>query len=437
MEKAIVDLEKSYWSEAIELFRGDRSRDEKQTANFLKEWERPEAVKGFFENTKRRADKEYSPRFGRILEKVEVAMSVGDIAMKGAPESVGLAWMGVRMCLSTLSDDHSTFEVFGQAAMDILGIMISCAVFSKMYGPTKDVQGLDTKDLHAQVTSRIPKVYSAILDFSFSVKQYLNQHRGGMYHKISKKESILTKPERFFRGLLRSANEKFSGKIRAIQTHDEQMSKFATLASQQLVAYNQSVAHESQKLMTGFLAEIESKLEKSLQLKENQAEDLKYLREFVADMSQDLTPHKVAMKVFEQNMRELSPNDTHEVDLRSKISRRKPEQTCTWIFDQPAFQEWYDSANSAMLWISGGPGFGKSVLVAATIEELQKRSKGIENDSHIVAFFFLQPWGRVHSNVGTHSRPNFSPSLRAYEERANRNLGQSEQACSTETLRKR
>lgn len=132
MENEIIEFEKAYWREAIELFKESSDADEKQTANFLKEWDRPEQVKSFFESTKQRADKEYSPRFARILEKMEVAMSVGDIAMKGAPESVGLAWMGVRMCLSTLSDDHATFGIFGQASLDIMGIMISCAVFSRM-----------------------------------------------------------------------------------------------------------------------------------------------------------------------------------------------------------------------------------------------------------------------------------------------------------------
>jgi hypothetical protein len=185
MEKAIVDFEKAYWREAIELFKESSDRDEKQTASFLKEWDRPEEVKNFVENTKRRAEKEYSPRFGRILEKIEVAMSVGDIAMKGAPESVGLAWMGVRMCLSTLSDDYTTFGIFGQASLDIMGIMISCAVFSKMYGPSRNIDALNTKEIHSQVTERIPKVYCAILDFSFSVKKYKSQHRGGRYSRTA------------------------------------------------------------------------------------------------------------------------------------------------------------------------------------------------------------------------------------------------------------
>ncbi|EAT77249.2 hypothetical protein SNOG_15316 [Parastagonospora nodorum SN15] len=316
MEKAIVDFEKEQWREAMELFKESSDRDESRTASFLREWDRPTVVKEFFENTKRSADKEYSPRFGRILEKIEVAMTAGDIAMKGAPESVGLAWMGVRMCLSALTDDHTTFCIFGQASMDILGIMISCAVFSRI--------------------------------------------------------------------LLRSATDKFTEKLKFMQSHDEQMSKFATIASQQFLDYNQRAVHDSQKLMTSTLDGIKAQLDENLRLREAQAEDFHALRTLFADMNKDMTPHDVALKHFEQNMRKLKATSDQRVELHAKIARRLPEQTCTWIFDQHNFCDWYDSANSAMLWISGGPGVGKSILMAAIIDELQRRAKTLDKANKLV-----------------------------------------------------
>ncbi|KAH3907630.1 hypothetical protein HBH56_185620 [Parastagonospora nodorum] len=372
MEKAIVDFEKEQWREAMELFKESSDRDESRTASFLREWDRPTVVKEFFENTKRSADKEYSPRFGRILEKIEVAMTAGDIAMKGAPESVGLAWMGVRMCLSALTDDHTTFCIFGQASMDILGIMISCAVFSRMYGPSRNIEALGTREIYLQVTERIPKVYAAILDFSFSVKKYRSQHAG----------------ERFIRSLLRSATDKFTEKLKFMQSHDEQMSKFATIASQQFLDYNQRAVHDSQKLMTSTLDGIKAQLDENLRLREAQAEDFHALRTLFADMNKDMTPHDVALKHFEQNMRKLKATSDQRVELHAKIARRLPEQTCTWIFDQHNFCDWYDSANSAMLWISGGPGVGKSILMAAIIDELQRRASKGGTSGHEVVFFF-------------------------------------------------
>jgi hypothetical protein len=90
--------------------------------------------------------------------------------------------------------------------------MISCAVFSKMYGASRNIEALDTKGIHAQVTERIPKVYAAILDFSFSVKKYRNQHRGGRHPQMASSSYRTNKSqngsfEDFFVLLLRSLVE--------------------------------------------------------------------------------------------------------------------------------------------------------------------------------------------------------------------------------------
>jgi Cdc6-like AAA superfamily ATPase len=173
-----------------------------------------------------------------------------------------------------------------------------------------------------------------------------------------------------------------------IQGHDEQMSKFATIASQQLTDYNQRTALQSQKLMVGTLDGIKAQLEESVRLREAQTEDLHTLRTLVVDMNKDLTPHGVALKQFEQNTRKLKAISNQQVELNAKIARRLPAQTCTWIYEQDAFLDWYQSTDSAMLWISGGPGFGKSILMAAVIDELQKRASKAEATGHIVVYCF-------------------------------------------------
>jgi hypothetical protein len=178
-ENALVDFEKAYWDQATKIFRESKGKDSKKLDKFLTGWETPNAVKLYCESKKAEATKEYASRFGRILEKIEIAMSVGDVAMKGAPESVGLAWMGIRFCLASVSDDYATFEIFGQACLDITGIVISCAVFAQVYGPSRDIGALDTKAISSQVTERIPQIYAEILDFSFEVKRYLGDNKGG------------------------------------------------------------------------------------------------------------------------------------------------------------------------------------------------------------------------------------------------------------------
>ena len=71
----------------------------------------------------------------------------------------------------------------GSACSDIIGILISCAVFSRMYGPSRGIESF--QEIHTQVTDRIPIIYAEILDFSFSLKKHMSRSKGSKYCHIS------------------------------------------------------------------------------------------------------------------------------------------------------------------------------------------------------------------------------------------------------------
>ncbi|KAI1077965.1 hypothetical protein F5B20DRAFT_549960 [Whalleya microplaca] len=48
---------------------------------------------------------------------------------------------------------------------------------------------------------------------------------------------------------------------------------------------------------------------------------------------------------------------------------RRVEGTCRWFLNDKRFQNWRDSNTSSLLWVSAGPGVGKSVLSRALIDE--------------------------------------------------------------------
>ncbi|KAI0967855.1 hypothetical protein F4678DRAFT_465114 [Xylaria arbuscula] len=50
---------------------------------------------------------------------------------------------------------------------------------------------------------------------------------------------------------------------------------------------------------------------------------------------------------------------------------KKVENTCGWFLEDPSFQSWRNSADSSFLWVSAGPGCGKSVLSRSLIDEGQ------------------------------------------------------------------
>ncbi|KAL2146102.1 hypothetical protein VTI28DRAFT_5195 [Corynascus sepedonium] len=60
-----------------------------------------------------------------------------------------------------------------------------------------------------------------------------------------------------------------------------------------------------------------------------------------------------------------------------------------WIFDNPEFQRWRDCLGSSLLWIKGGPGKGKTMLLCGIIDELEQ-SIVASGQNHNLAYFFCQ-----------------------------------------------
>lgn len=62
-----------------------------------------------------------------------------------------------------------------------------------------------------------------------------------------------------------------------------------------------------------------------------------------------------------------------EVDRASLIALkgRRVDGTCEWLMRHPNFQAWLEGVDQPLLWISGGPGKGKTMLAIFITEELQ------------------------------------------------------------------
>ncbi|KAK8013197.1 ankyrin repeat protein [Apiospora marii] len=56
---------------------------------------------------------------------------------------------------------------------------------------------------------------------------------------------------------------------------------------------------------------------------------------------------------------------------RKNLVPAKVKGTCTWFVEDSKFREWRDGTESGLLWVSAGPGCGKSVLTRSLIDERQ------------------------------------------------------------------
>ena len=85
-------------------------------------------------------------------------------------------------------------------------------------------------------------------------------------------------------------------------------------------------------------------------------------------------------KEYSKFMRALGPSTPGAT--RYKISRWVPG-TCTWLLDDSRYLEWINGSEKALLWVTGAPGSGKTVLSSFVIDQIES-TKSPRN----VGFFF-------------------------------------------------
>lgn len=76
-----------------------------------------------------------------------------------------------------------------------------------------------------------------------------------------------------------------------------------------------------------------------------------------------------------------------EVDRRSLIALkgRRVDGTCEWLIQHSSYQKWLVDADAPLLWISGGPGKGKSMLAIYLTEELQPV---VDSTEDVLLYYF-------------------------------------------------
>ena len=71
----------------------------------------------------------------------------------------------------------------------------------------------------------------------------------------------------------------------------------------------------------------------------------------------------------DQKERDLLQDLASGYEDYKNFNQNRVPGTCEWFFDDDRFRRWRDSSISSLLWVSAGPGCGKSVLSRALIDE--------------------------------------------------------------------
>ncbi|KAJ5683416.1 ankyrin [Penicillium macrosclerotiorum] len=76
---------------------------------------------------------------------------------------------------------------------------------------------------------------------------------------------------------------------------------------------------------------------------------------------------------------------TETLTMHKDINPPRVENTCKWFLDDPIFPKWKNSSHDDLLWLSAGPGQGKSVLSRALIDD-----RLVEDGSATICYFFFK-----------------------------------------------
>ena len=96
---------------------------------------------------------------------------------------------------------------------------------------------------------------------------------------------------------------------------------------------------------------------------------------------------KETKRIYEdQKERDLLRDLASDYEDYKDFNPQKVDGTCEWFFMDNRFRKWRDSNTSNLLWVSAGPGCGKSVLSRALIDE--RRLSTSVTTSTVCYFFF-------------------------------------------------
>ncbi|KAJ6261091.1 Serine/threonine-protein phosphatase [Drechslerella dactyloides] len=408
----------SSWEKAKVLFREKLQLEEgsldKKTLQFLNEVVTPQQAIAQCEKTKDRADREYSSKkevvvagvklnlkekMAKILRKMNMFLAIGDVIFQNSPDTSAVVWSAVRLILERdghtgaytifsysqiALDDINTCGLLIDAVDEITGAMFAAEIYERRY--QKAIHGDSDKanilnmnnltSLGGKVLEKIAPLYADILYFSYSSKKYL-QHG-----KMTRLMKGFTKPIIVLQGILDGITKK--------------LTDMHTIAG--LVFQEQSLdSYEELAIMTKTQGEETRTFIKEAMFQSNRdVTDLKdsILRKLETDQKEKLQAD------FADNEKWLDPLHDLSFELNSNRAKRQ-KGTCGWIFNEENYQTWYKPSESSFLWIYGKPGFGKSVIMSAIvdniIEDTKKSLPHTESDDAstqppppLIAFFFCK-----------------------------------------------
>ncbi|KAH7082503.1 hypothetical protein FB567DRAFT_107375 [Paraphoma chrysanthemicola] len=356
--------------------RYQSSKDLEMLRDFLAQNGNPEDAKAAAGTLKQNAGEKWgSKKMGnaeipaawidKLMTNIGNFVAVGDYAMTGAPESVGLAWFAVKLTLSAIQSNYDLYTFFGTALTDISEIMIIIPHYDRLYDERLKGHEWKPSPVVEKLFQGIIDAYAAVLSFSFSVRRHI---RAG----------TLAKLRHGFKDFFGASKAKFEGKMADIAA-----CKAKILEDSQAIFQDKSL-HQIDAVkgivgkIEGTVNEIRSFQDTLQRMHEEQATQWALVLKNMEDIkstTKPKTPWDLALQRFENIKEALNPQRNTSNALGNALDQRHPG-TCSWIFRRVEYEEWHSSATNCVLCISGQEDSGKTTVLATVVEKLDLENSG-------------------------------------------------------------
>lgn len=263
--------------------------------------------------------------FTSVVHWLEKFQSIGDVIVNYDPVHAALPWAAVRVFLQMAVNDIQTYGAM------LEGIEVVAKITAR-YAEVEAFLLRGRSVLKSQLADAMVKLYAHTLRYLGKARRYYNR----------------TTTERLARSVVQTAKAGTVSYLDRIIEEENEVLKLVALVRAQ-----------------------------------DQDTRLKSLQSAVQNLTLEIQSPTIS---HEDQRRKLLTwlNATSTDDNFENAQKLRFGDTCDWIFQRTEYKDWLlpSKARSKILWIHGGPGFGKSVLCSRVIDHV--RSERQES----TAFFF-------------------------------------------------
>ncbi|RYP72983.1 hypothetical protein DL770_007863 [Monosporascus sp. CRB-9-2] len=302
-------------------------------------------------------------KLGRVLQRLEVLVQMGDRAMQFAPETVSYVWSAFRILFAGFLKDFETCQLLADQIDTMSDIVFICEVYAKRQVKRVAAMTNQVEILADKILQKIPELLSLVLLFAYHARKLVLDH---------------TRLGRTLRVMFGSSQELEATSSDAKTKRDE-LHAVAEIAFQE-AAMEILLEYQQDSKVIGKLFQATEAMQSE---QKRQKDDI---------------DRKELDNDFNEQMRWLRSGTSADIGLPRKVlnenlARRHPG-TCTWIQKHAVLTKWLENTErtttSHLVWMVGEAGFGKSVLMSSIVEWLESQQSGQEKDRPIILHFFCK-----------------------------------------------